>query len=308
LNRRQLNTETPRESHFEDRLLTAILADFDHLTSPDAQPRPARRRRFAGPALIAGLAAAGVATATVVALGQSPARTAPRSTNQPVTSPATSPAVRTAAYVVARLTAALSANSDIVDIIDHAPDSQTGKPVTDEIWSTSLSRTYRITDLSRAGRPVTGYLVTVFAHRTVSIVIRYRARTWTRTVYPFGSASDAGRAGPRRSTPLGLAAQLRAEVKAGKVTLIGPATVDGQRAIHLIERTGGGGAIRLWVSPVTYLPIREIDTAPGVSSASPRAIRDDYRWLPATPASLRLLTTASAIPEGFTPTTSINGR
>ncbi len=216
--------------------------------------------------------------------------------------------MRTAAYVVAHLTSALSANSDIVNIIDHAPDSQTGKPVIDEIWSTSLSRTYRITDLSRAGRPVTGYLVTVLAHRTVSVVIHYRSRTWTRTVYPFGSASDAGRAGPRRSTPLGLAAQLRAEVKAGKVTLIGPATVDGQRAIHLIERTGGGGAIRLWVSPVTYLPIREIDTAPGVSPASPRAIRDDYRWLPATPANLRLLTTASAIPAGFTRTTSSNGR
>ena len=154
MNRRQLNTETPRESRFEDRLLTAILADFDHLTSPDTQPHPARRRRFAAPALIAGLAAAGVATATVVALGQSPARTVRPSATQPGTSPATRPVVRTAAYVVAHLTSALSANSDIVNIIDHAPDSQTGKPVIDEIWSTSLSRTYRITDLSRAGRPV----------------------------------------------------------------------------------------------------------------------------------------------------------
>ena len=103
------------------------------------------------------------------------------------------------------------------------------------------------------------------------------------------------------------AAQLRAQVRAGKVTLIGPATVDGQRAIHLVERTGHG-AIRLWVSPSTYLPIREIDTAPGVSPASPRAIRDDYRWLPATPASLRLLTPAAAIPSGFTRTTMNNGR
>jgi hypothetical protein len=178
----------------------------------------------------------------------------------------------------------------------------------DEDLLRRLSRTYRITDLSRAGRPVTGYLVTIAAHRTVSIVIHYRARTWTRTVYPFGSASDARRPGPRPATPLGQAAHLRAQVKAGKVTLIGSATVDGQRAIHLIERTGGGGAIRLWVSPVTYLPIREIDTAPGVSPASPRAIRDDYRWLPATPANLRLLTPAAAIPSGFTRTTTNNGR
>ncbi|MGH3397954.1 MAG: hypothetical protein ACRDPO_25015, partial [Streptosporangiaceae bacterium] len=196
-----MNTDTPRDSRFEDRLLTAILDDFDHLTAPAARPSTARRRRYAAPALIAGVAAAGITAATVVALGQSPARTIPPSGTRPATSPATRPVVRTAAYVVAHLRSALSANSDIVRIIDHAPDSQTGKPVIDEIWSTSLSHTYRITDLSRSGRPVTGYLVTVTAHRTVSIVINYRARTWTRTTYPFGSASDARQAGPRRSTP-----------------------------------------------------------------------------------------------------------
>jgi hypothetical protein len=294
------------ESRFEDRLLTAILDDFDHLTAPAARPgRTARRRtarRVAGPALIAVAAAAAVAVTAFVTVGHSPARTHPPVAIHPVTRPV----VRTAAYVTAHLRAALSANSDIVYTLEHAPDSQTGKPVIDEIWSTSLSRTYRITDLSQAGRPVTGYLVTITAHRTVSIVINYRARTWTRTVYPFGSASDRGRPGPRRSTPLGLAAQLRAQVRDGQVTLIGPATVDGQRTIHLIERSRGG-AINLWVSPATYLPVREIDTARGVAQTSPKAIRDDYRWLPATPASLRLLTTGSAIPSGFKKTTSSNG-
>lgn len=286
-----MNTD---EVRFEDRLLTAILDDFDHLTAPAA--RPGRRaRRVAGPALIAVAVAAAITV--VVALGQSPART-----HSPVaTHHVTRPVVRTAAYVVAHLRSALSANSDIVNIIDHAPDSQTGKPVVDEIWSTSLSHTYRITDLSQAGGPLTGYLVTVTAHRTVSVVINYRARTWTRTVYPFGSSSDRRRAGPRRSTPLGLAAQLRAQVRAGSVTLIGPATVDGQRTIHLVQR-GRTGAINLWVSPATYLPVREIDTARGVAQTSPRAIRDDYRWLPATPANLRLLTQAAAIPPGFTRT------
>jgi len=289
------------QSRFEERLLTAILDDFDHLTAPAARPgRPARR--VAGPALIAGAVAAAVAVTAIFTIGHSPART-----HSPVAiHPVTRPVVRTAAYVVAHLRAALSVNSDIVNTIDHARDSQTGKPVVDEIWSTSLSPTYRITDLSPAGRPVTGYLVTITAHRTVSIVINYRARTWTRTVYLFGSASDAGRPGPRRSTPLGLAAQLRGQVRAGKVTLIGPATVDGQRAIHLIERSRAG-AINLWVSPATYLPIREIDTARGVPETSPRAIRDDYRWLPATRASLRLLTTAAAIPSGFKKATSSNG-
>ena len=51
---------------------------------------------------------------------------------------------------------------------------------------------------------------------------------------------------------------------------------------------------------MTYLPIQEIDTAPGQTPASPLAIRNDYTWLPGTKANLRLLTTAAAIPAGFT--------
>ena len=71
---------------------------------------------------------------------------------------------------------------------------QTGKPVVDEIWSTSLSDTYRIVDLTPAGQPTTGYLVTVKPHKTTSIVIDYGNRTWSKTIYLFGSASDGRRA------------------------------------------------------------------------------------------------------------------
>jgi hypothetical protein len=148
---------------------------------------------------------------------------------------------------------------------------------------------------------------TVKPHRTVSIVINYGNRTWSKTTYSFGSASSARRPGPQRVTPLQMAAQLRAKVKAGKVTLNGWATVDGQRAIHLTQRLAGG-QINLWVSPDTYLPIREIDTAPGMSQTSDQAIRDDYRWLPATQANLRLITSAGAIPAGFTQTSPSQGR
>jgi hypothetical protein len=56
----------------------------------------------------------------------------------------------------------------------------------------------------------------------------------------------------------------------------------------------------MWVAPASYLPIRTIETAPGESPRSSHAIRDDYRWLPATPAQLRLLAPAGAIPAGFT--------
>jgi hypothetical protein len=304
-----LNTDLHRENRFEDRLLTAILDDFDQLTAPAVQPRQARRhpsgRRAVVALAAAGAAAAGIAAVSVAATGTS-------QPGQPATGPATGSAVKapaepkpqTAAYVVDHMKSALDANTAVVDIVEHAPDSQTGRPVIDESWSTSLSDTDRIVDLTPAGQPITGYLVTVTPHRTTSIVIDYGKRTWSKTIYPFGSATDGRRSpGPQPSTPLQMAAQLRAQVKAGQVTLVGWATVDGQRAIHLTEHLSGG-EINLWVNPDTYLPIREIDTAPGVSQTSDQAIRDDYLWLPATPANLRLLTPAGAIPAGFTPVSS----
>ena len=142
-------------------------------------------------------------------------------------------------------------------------------------------------------------MVTETAHRTVSTRISYRDRTWSRTTYPFGTASSPHSPGPRRQTARQGAAQLRAEVAAGKVTLVGPAVVDGQRAIKLTE-VSARGVLYLWVDRATYLPIRTIGTAPGMSPTSDQAIREDYRWLPATPASLRLVSATPAIPAGFT--------
>jgi hypothetical protein len=45
-----------------------------------------------------------------------------------------------------------------------------------------------------------------------------------------------------------------------------------------------------------------------VPLTSDKAIRDDYRWLPATAANLRLITAAAAIPAGFTQVSPDTGR
>jgi hypothetical protein len=297
-----MNTDISHESRFEKRLLTAILDDFDQLTAPAAKPRPARRRR-AATALIATAAAAGVAAAGLTGLGGPAARHAVT----PAAQGLTSPKLQTAAYVVNHMDVALNANTAVVNIISHAPDSQTGQPVTDETWSTRLSNTSRSEELSPTGHPITGALLTVTAHRTVSIIINYRNRTWSTVTYPFGSATSARTPAPLPQTPLQQATQLRAQVKAGQVTVTGRATVDGQATIHLTEHLADG-QINLWVSPTTDLPVREIDTTPGQPLTSSTAIRNDYRWLPATTANLYLISAAAAIPAGFTQVSPGNGR
>jgi hypothetical protein len=135
---------------------------------------------------------------------------------------------------------------------------------------------------------------------TVTITINYRDRTWSTATYPWGYATPPDTPGPLPQTTAQAADALRAAISAGSMTEAGPAEVDGQRAIHLVQGSAQTGEIDMWVDPATYLPIRTIETAPGESAASDRAIRDDYKWLPDTAANLSLLTPAGAIPAGFT--------
>jgi hypothetical protein len=294
-------------TRFEDRLLTAILADFENLTVPEtprpaAQPRrapspfPPRRLVPAAAAAVA-LVAAGVAGVTALD-GHSPAGPASGGSVTPA-----HPSLLTTAYVVARVKAALNANTAVMIIVSHEPNSQTGRPVIDKTWASHGNATSRSEILNRHGQPVTGVVITVTAHKTMSVQINYRNRTWTKVTYPFGSVpSGPGPAGPAPlpQTPNQQTAQLRAAVAAGKITVVGRTTIDGQRAIELRSGSVRTGEILTWVNPASYLPIREIDTAPGQSPASPHSIRDDYTWLKGTAANLRLLTAAAAIPPGFT--------
>lgn len=291
------------DPRFEDRLLTAILADYENLTAAEPDPR-LRRARSSFPAVRLVSAAAAVA---LVAAGGAVAlygHSAPSRTvggGGPVRS--VHPRLLTTAYVIAHVKSALNANTAVLVTVSHAPDSQTGKPVIEKIWSSHGRSTSRIETLNRHGQPVTGDVVTIDPHKTISVQINYRKRTWTKVIYPFGSAPTApGPAGPAPlpQTPADQTKQLRAAVAAGKVKVVGRGTVDGQRAIELRSGSVKAGEQLTWVSPKTFLPIREIDTAPHQSPASPNSIRNDYTWLPGTKANLRLLTPAAAIPPGFT--------
>ena len=293
------------EVRFEDRLLTAILADFENLTAPD-EPAPAPRPHRASSPFPAGrLASAAAAAAALVAAGAVGVTALHgHAAGSPAAGTSVAPAhpSLTTAYVIARVKAALNADAAVLVTVSRAPDSQTGVPVTQKIWSSPRSATTRSESLDRQGLPVTGYVLTITAHTTVSVQISYRDRTWSTVTYPFGSApsGSAPVPGPLPQTPEQQATRLRAAVAAGKLTVVGRATIDGQPAIELRSGSVRSGVQEIWISPASYLPVREIDTAPGQSPASPQSIRNDYTWLPGTPANLRLLSIAAAIPAGFT--------
>jgi hypothetical protein len=302
-----VNTDTHAD-RFENRLLAAILDDFPNLADAEARSGrhhestwsagAGRARRRGGLALLAGTAAVAAGVAGVFGAGAFSARghTAPVRT--------TVPARLSADYVVNHVKAAVHASgNDVIEYdLGHAPNSQTGELENTATWAygNSARRVSLTQDLNAAGRPVLGYLMTVTPGKTVTITINYSSRTWTTTTYPFGSATPANVPGPRPQSKAQAAAALWDAVKAGSVTVVGPAEVDGQRAIHLVQGSSRAGEIDMWVNPATYLPIRTIDTAPGDSVTSSHAIRDDYQWLPDTAVNMRLLTAAGAIPAGFT--------
>ena len=299
-----MNTDT-HSDRFETRLLAAILDDFPNLSNAGA--REGRRHESTSPAgrgrshrrgslvLLAGTAAAAAASVVgVISAGGGHA--APGRAGVPVR--------LSADYVVDHVRAAVnaSANSDIQYELGHAPNSRTGVPENTATWVYGNSdREVSLTqDLSANGKPVLGYLMTVTRDKTVTITINYSSRTWSTRTYPWGSAGNANTPGPQHVTKDQASDALRAAIKAGSMTDDGSTEVDGQRAIHLVQGSAKTGEINMWVDPATYLPVRTIDTAPGESMASSRAIREDYKWLPDTAANMKPLTPAGAIPAGFT--------
>jgi hypothetical protein len=298
-----VNTDTHAD-RFEQRLLTAILDDFPELAGAGARGgrhRESPWRAGSGKSRKRGalvLLAGATAAASVVGVVSAGRHAVPVRTNVPVRTGV--PAHLSALYVVDHVKAAVNANadSDILYDLGRAPNSQTGVIDNTATWSyqgVSLSQ-----NLGADGSPVLGVLMTATSDQTVAITINYGNRTWSTTTYPWGDETPPNTPGPLPQTPAQAAAALRAAVNAGSMTDLGPAQVDGQSAIELVQGSIKTGEIDMWVDPATYLPIRTIETAPGESVTSDRAIQDDYKWLPDTAANLSLLTRAGAIPAGFT--------
>ena len=252
----------------------------EQIVSRSRAIRAGRRRRVA--AGITAVVTAGAAIATAALL--------PR--------PAV-PATQDTAYVDSHVTQALDAvpagtisylqmnfalHSDVTDFWDRGPAHRI--------------ETFRAGQLvSESGSAVAGTTMT-------SVYVNYQYRIWHRSVTRIGPPSAADKA-PAISCDnvdrLGipdnasrLVAKLRVLVSCGMLKADGTATVGGVTAIRLTTPANNGFTTTWYVSPATYLPIRETKTQSGILR-----LRNDFQWLPPTTANRAKLSLPAA-PRGFT--------
>jgi hypothetical protein len=294
-----MNTIPPGSEQFEDRLLTAILEDFHDITrTTSATARHHSTRRIViqrvAPAMVAGVAVIAVVAANLPAH----AHHAPADATRVTPSIITQPQLHTAAYIVAKMKAAESANdAGVLYETDRAPDATTGAVVHSQEWTIPGGTADRLETTDAAGNPIHAYVSNDVHGQDTVVSVDYAAHTWSTTTY---SDAPAGGSAPLPQSPQQGASQLRADQASGKATVLGLTTVDGQNALELKEGSLAAGEQLTWVDASTYLPIRELDTAPGQPLSSDENIQADYQWLPATAANLALVTPATAIPAGFT--------
>jgi hypothetical protein len=89
-----------------------------------------------------------------------------------------------------------------------------------------------------------------------------------------------------------VAEELRTALSCGQYVTAGYQRVDGVRALELKPVKAGPMTTVFWVDPATYLPVRDL------VHAGRATIRDDFTWLPPTPANLAALDVR--VPPGFT--------
>jgi hypothetical protein len=87
-------------------------------------------------------------------------------------------------------------------------------------------------------------------------------------------------------------AEIEAQLKAGRLKVAGPTTINGRKAIELISIHGPYGYV-YDVEPGTYYPIKQVFRSRAITITT---VFTEYRVLPATPANQQLLSLAARHP------------
>jgi len=218
------------------------------------------------------------------------------------------------AYVVKRVDSALSAAgpAEIAQMTITARGAPIpGSTTNAEEWS--YGGQWRSVTYSPAGHPLYDE---GFGASSVYTLVSYLTRTWAGQPGPGRPAASPS--GPRSceqvaaalpslfpyrlpstgvsASSLPAATALRAAVTCGTLSEAGWQHVDGIEAIELTSRPGSLISETIWVSPVTYLPVRVV-----VRSAPGQPVRwqaADITWLPPTAQNLAN-TLIVPIPRGF---------
>ena len=254
--------------------------------------RPRQRRRLAVRALAAGGAVAALAAVTVAGVTGA-------------FSPGQAPPVRAAAFIT-RVKDALSPPGEnlvgyarttlppgtaiVPTVGGWAMTERPGKgsPLTAAALITwTYHNDMTASAFTGSGRPVFAAQVTPARHGTTTVAVNYTDSTWWRAVITLEPGFRIPRQPPCApgASPGagGWPAFIRGELSCGVYRAGGRQWVDGIDAIRL---TGSRGLV-LWISPATYLPVRQADGGQ----------QTDFRWLRATPASLARLRVT--VPAGF---------
>jgi hypothetical protein len=282
----------------DQELATAVRQSVDgaRLDIPEEQIlarsraiRAARRRRVA--AAVIAIVTAGAASAAAIVIPGSAA-----------------PAVQDTAYVVSHVTQALDSVPAGTILFLQSARTGPGSVVTDW-WGRGLADR---TEEFRAGQLVSESGSAVTGTTRTAVYVNYQYRIWSRSaghlIPPSAAARAAARArnaampacdsaNPGFGIPDNasmMAASLRDWVSCNWLKADGTAPIGGVTAIRLTRPTTGSITSTWYVSPATYLPIRETVTRQGTLRA-----QLDFQWLPPTTANLAKLN-LPAVPPGFT--------
>jgi hypothetical protein len=148
------------------------------------------------------------------------------------------------------------------------------------------------------GQPVSAEQITGTARSQTVTGVSYRGTTWWRATQtlkptaqmPAPGCGQQGYPGGSSDWP----AYLRQELSCGVYHQDGRQWVDGIDAVKLTTENKAGRLV-LWINPATYLPVRETDSG-GPVPGQP-SVQTDFRWFPATAASLAPLKVR--VPAGF---------